>query len=238
MFGILKKQSIRSSGGPGRRESGVTLIELMISILALSIILVATTSIFQWVLRVWVTSGDRIEATQHAVILLSRVSEDIRSALPIGDDMGAFQFYGDDENAPQTGAIAGNDGIRFNGTGFLTNEGTDNSDVVRTQYWMRDNAGVVSLFRNKRNSTTTTDVPTVEPTDIIGNNASFSPIATGLQIQYFSGGSWQNSWNSDASGALPEYVRTTVFVTLDTISETYTLLVRPASRGTNMTLGS
>lgn len=239
-----------------RRNSGFTLIELMVSTVCMTFLFIAVASMTQWMIKSWVIGAARVEISQQTVVILTRIGDDIRSALPILSQRSNIKFLGGNGGPPSgyTGlnnAVSGEDELRFHNVSYSSKEGSSSpdtgSDCVRTYFWLRNNSGKSNLVRDKRlsegiYSATTSADRTVTPIDLTYGDNDFTALdrtATSFQVDYSKdrGATWQNTWDSDDERALPDLVRLKLALRKGTVTDTLAIVVRPQSRGTKVSLG-
>lgn len=187
-----------------KNERGVTLLELLVA-LTITVLLGATLSaVFRTSMDAWLRGEATIQRCQPARIALQRMSEEMRSAIPLSK-----QHNGTDNTESFVGTA--------NTVNFLTTsnpppweqnylENKIYYDVCEIGYYVSG----TTLYRRKAEQNKP-DGNVDDTTD--GMSDEIAPHVTGLNIEYYNGTSWVNSWT--APNTLPRIVKITLTAQAD-----------------------
>lgn len=184
------------------RHRGFTLLE---TLLALTMAAVLVTSLYVALSAATAARGRAIEAMEPArsvELLFDTIRDDLRSVLAPGGILGR-DFLGENDRLS-----TGSDGDRLL---FVTAErppADDPAAVIRQIELTMENpdGGEPALRRRVTSRLLATVTP--EPVEQL-----LSRDVTGLNLRYWDGGAWQDSWNSAAQDApVPAAVEITLFL--------------------------
>jgi prepilin-type N-terminal cleavage/methylation domain-containing protein len=235
---------------PGRRPAtaGFSLLELLVSALIFSIIMLAFTSLFQTSITSWMAIMARIERTQSVYGGIAVIGMRIRSTLPLYSQHSNMAFKGR-TNSTLTNSRMGE--LEFHSVGYVGREGNPEnegvlgyrpgSDLMRTSYWLRRDTASDSRIQQGR----TTNLPggatgVVPPISggVTGSNDELVLRVLSLSFEYLdSNGAWQTTWDQGSGGLLPRLIRITmVNGRRNQTPVTGVFIVRPMATGNAITL--
>lgn len=224
-----------------RFNSGLTLVEMLVSIVCFAIILLAFTSLFSNLTKIWMAGSSDIDLRQNVAVAAARLGAEVRSALPPYDSGAHVNFIGIDSTTAGTKLTNSvDDELKFHDAGWSASEGQSPNYGVESQrmyYWLRNNGGTdVRIQMDKGVSKQDDTIPLIGTVVSTGNEPLAYNISQ-LNIEYMrSNGTWTNDWNARTSKGLPELVRITMKAAKGTRSKQHTFIARPGARAARLTL--
>jgi prepilin-type N-terminal cleavage/methylation domain-containing protein len=218
------------------KTDGFSLIEMLVSALIFTIMVIGYTALFHYSLLSWNDAAARLERSVGLGGTMERMLFELHSTLPILTDHSSPRFIGYNTGAghPLTNSIA--DEIMTHVAISSPNEGTPGVDPVNDinaiQYWLKSD-GMTFMRGNQasRRSNVAVSLPQGALSQgIIGTRAQ------NLQFDFWNGVGWVTAFNSATDSKLPELVRITAVVRQFGKSDTVQFIIRPMARGNAITL--
>jgi hypothetical protein len=189
-------------------ESGFTVVELLVVIIIGTLILVGVYQFFGSGLAVWNRVNTVDEARYQAVQDLDEITHSLFTAYA-GANLN--DFIGIDSQDPDTGRD-------FDAIEFITTDArmpdSQGYDLVRVGYFMKPETKSLEKIRdNYPFQFPITDDTTPTPGQVLplqGDTEFSHPVVVSLNIRYFDGTDWVDSWDSRSDGRLPKMVEVTV----------------------------
>lgn len=205
-----------------KRKEGFTLVELLLSIAILSIIVGAAYAVFTTGLDVKEKGDARLREAQSARFALSKMTEDLQSAVLVGK-ADTFLFDGSDGKSEDERDDDSLDFLSFSNDPHPG--GTPAGDLCEIGYLVcpDEESGASILYRR-------VDVSPDDDTTEGGTYFALAEGIVGLNIEYYDGVIWEDSHRSDKE--LPERVRLTLafgdWLNKEALARTYSAVVRLA----------
>ena len=212
-----------------RNEAGFTLIELLVVVIIGTLILIGIFQLFRTGLSVWQRIGDADEAQYQAELVLDEITGQIATAYT-GNKLR--DFIGVDSQDTDTG-------LDFDAVEFVTADsrfsGPGGYDLVRIGYCLDvEQKGLQKRVDRQPFAFTVDQNTQPDPGDLLpmrGEVESVQPEIVSLNIRYFDGVDWLDSWDARADGILPRAVEVTIGINdrnqsgqVKTFSKTVSLL--------------
>jgi general secretion pathway protein J len=196
------------------RRQGFTLLELVVAMVIFSIVVAAAYSLFDASRSVTTRAEFRSQLFQNARAALQAVEDDLRGAVQGSTpfDTGFIGTNGGSEKEPQ-------DKLEFlsvnrnTGASYDVNKITDKvwgSDLSKVYYWIETDAKKTprGLVRERPFELTPVSGPAHRDEDIseVAQDVVF------LNLRYYDGSQWTETWDSTQTRKLPKAVEVTVYV--------------------------
>lgn len=230
-------------GVQSMRTRGTTLVELMVAILAVSVILVGFTAIFKSLINVWASGYNKADLTQNLSVAALRLTSELRSAIPPyeQDYANEINFIGLDTPSNSTPLAASKeDEIKFHTPAYGAEEGqidTYANEMIRTYYWVRNG----DYHRLQICTKNTGYADTIYSIGTTANDGSQNPFASNVkvfQVEYKDTvGTWRTTWNAQNNNCLPKLVRITMKAASGADTKTLSLIIRPHAQRNRITTG-
>ncbi len=202
-------------------RTGFTLLEVLVATVMFSILISALYSVFYGVIRLREKTSELVENSMPARIVTDLIKQDLELVVPPGGLL-AGDFLG--ENSEETGQPFDNIEV-YTASGTVT-DSAPWSDIQKVQYYLdepleentSDSNAVDLQGYDLVRSVTRNLLPT--ETEEPDEQRLLHQVES-LDITYYDGQYWQESWDSTAQdGALPKAVKTHIeFVQLDDTNE-------------------
>ncbi|MBU0633973.1 MAG: type II secretion system GspH family protein [Candidatus Omnitrophica bacterium] len=198
------------------RQTGITLIEILVSMSILAILVFILYSAFSVSLRGWKKSDNILQAAGIARVILERIEREISSAF-IKTASTEFYCVGFDKNTPSGWRTDSIDG-EFYFIAPLNPGDTSQSDFCEVGYWL-DGQGTLEAKDDALMRFYVTDDRKIDPSPEFdfdfstGTSNELSVNITGLEFEFFnSAGTSFSSWDSRVSGTAPARMKVTITV--------------------------
>ncbi len=193
------------------REKGLTLIEVLISLVIVTAIMLSLFMAFNSALAGWRKSNNLLEAAAVGRSVLERMSREMESLI-VTEPSASFYCVGYDSSAPS--------GFRANSCGdefyFIAplNPGDSFTDLCEVGYWCGDEGTLNKADDRLNRFYVTADTGLFDFNFSTGTSSELSPNVTDLQFRYYpvSGATGQDTWDSRVAGGPPS--RITISVTV------------------------
>jgi len=197
-------ENIRSTCLTQRRSgAGLTLIEVLISLVILTIITVISFSIFKIMSDAWKQGTETMLEVQNARTFLEMMHKDVSSAfLGETDDI----FFGGDENS----------------LFFIMLENIDGevSDLIEVGYF-KENSFICKHFQAEPDF----DFLTSDLKDVVCENVIL------FNLSYYNGEEWTSEWNSKSTTKLPRSIKVILKTLIEDKENTYETVICIFSSG-------
>lgn len=218
--------------------AGFSLIEMLVSSLIFSILVLGYSALFHNSLVSWGDAAARMARGQGMAFTMDRMLFDLRSALPILAARPEFRFIGYNTGSghPLTNSVA--DEIMAHVAMASPQEGSEanssdpRNDINGIQYWLKSDG---RLFM-RGNTASSRDNPILPLPQGALSQGIVGTKAGDFQFEFWDGTSWLPTFNSATAGKLPELIRVTATTTQFGNSDTIQFMIRPMARGNAITL--
>ncbi|RMH56791.1 MAG: prepilin-type N-terminal cleavage/methylation domain-containing protein [Candidatus Hydrogenedentota bacterium] len=220
-------------------ERGLSLIELLVAMVCISIILVAFTQMFTGLTDSWRRGFNKTRLKENLGVILATIGPDIRSAVPPYDEDAANEINFVGLNNTPTLTNSKEDEIKFHAATRSVDEGTASgnygSEIQRMYYWLKQDGTSLQIQREKRTSKTTDAIMDFSVASSGGTPFAFH--MRRLDGEYYDAamGTWATTWDAQAKNKLPDLVRLTLGTNIDEDTETIVVVLRPRAREVNIT---
>lgn len=193
-------------------EKGFTLLEMLISVLLLSILLTAVYSTFSLSNRAMDGLNGDLLKLRECRMLLDTASRELESAFFRKDNRNSVFILEDRDSY-------GRDTSRFTFTGFSPLL----PGLVQISYYAEEKDGVITVFKKIKSAYGSTDPKAVE---VIEGVDGFT-----IEVRNSTSGRWLKTWNASESGGSPLCVRLTLNMKMKDRPLTFTETVLPKIGG-------
>ena len=189
---------------PLREGRGLTLLELLVALTITVLLGASLAAIFRTSMDAWRRGEAATQRCQPARIALQRMSEEMRSAISLSEQQ---------DGTVNTESFKGT----ANTVDFLTTSNPPdwNKDLVEDKIYY--DVCEIGYYIHADGDRLMRHLQTANvPDGSIGSGGGYAELAphvTGLNIEYYNGASWVNSWT--ASNTLPKIVKITLTVQAD-----------------------
>ncbi|MBU4305299.1 MAG: hypothetical protein KJ893_06745 [Candidatus Omnitrophica bacterium] len=198
----------------GAGNSGLTFIEILVTMGIMALLIVILHSVFNVTLHGWRKSDNILQVTTVARVVLQRMEREISSA--VIDSGNNFYCLGYDKSSPIPPRRSGSRGAEFYFIARVKQDNPDGSDLCEVGYWVgTSDAGEPMLKRfyalddRKKEPLN----PEFDFKFDTGKNNEFARGVTGLEFEYFDrNGVSFSSWDSRVKGGAPAKIKVTITV--------------------------
>lgn len=196
---------------PARANRGFTLVELLVVVIIGALLLVGVYEFFSAGYTAWRRTTDASETRYHAARALDEIARVLTTAY-IGGSL--TDFIGIDGQDPETG-MAGDAVELITADGRLAR--ADGYDLARVGYFLDQTGerGLVKIidaypYAHPITAETVPDPGAVLP--MYGETESNEAMVVSLELKYYDGSVWLDSWDSRLDRRLPTAVTATIGV--------------------------
>lgn len=191
-----------------RDERGITLLELMVALVITALLGLAIYNVCKMAMDAWQKGEARTQVYQNLRIALERMSDEIRSAITLDSTYNPapkdIYFYGQDTydgTHPEWGDRLDFISIAHPPIGNYYDSDFNNDELVFDCCEIGYRVSGTTIYRRKQEKN-------VPDSDITGGGSEkeLATHITNLGFRYYNGSSWQDTWDAETEGTLPEIV--------------------------------